>query len=139
MAWHLEDRSGPYGAPWEGRDSTVWVWELYRDDQSRRVVVEVSGTAMAVADEFLPAVTAEAKQTNGRSEIEKILEQPEPPRRISLGTTGYLDAPALRPDAVLVDRRSFSALANPSRRRQLRSADRQKPSNRIASYCVEPG
>jgi hypothetical protein len=103
VVWRLEDRSGPYSAPWDGKDAVGWIWEIYRDDESRRVRVDVSGTAMAIADEFLPMETAEARRTHGRSEVEKILEAPNPPRRISLGTTGYLDAQAPQPDAVLVD------------------------------------
>jgi hypothetical protein len=90
MAWHLEPDSGPFPGPWEGKDAVSWVWEIYRDDESRRVLIEVSGTAMAVADEYLPEETARARATSGKSEIEKMLELDDPPSRISLGTTGYL-------------------------------------------------
>jgi hypothetical protein len=77
------------------------VWEIYGDEGSRRILVEVSRTAMAVANEFLPEETVAAKETQGRSEIEKILNDTEPPRRISLGTTGYLGPTPLRPDLLL--------------------------------------
>jgi hypothetical protein len=103
VTWRLEDHSGPYSAPWEGRDASGWVWEIYREGESRRVIVEISGTAMSIADEFLPDITVQAKRTQGRSEIEKVLEDSDPPRRISLGTTAYLGGPPQRPDATLVD------------------------------------
>lgn len=97
MSWELRDTSGPYPAPWEGRDAVGWVWELYgENDESRRILVEVSGTAMAVAPEYLPEETRLARETSGRSEVERVLELDDPPRRVSLGTTGYLGAP---PDA----------------------------------------
>jgi hypothetical protein len=104
MAWRLDASSGPFPAPWEGRDATGWVWEIYSDEQPRRILVEVSGTAMTIADEYLPEETRLARATSGRSEVEKVLELDDPPRRISLGTTGYLgEAPttAARPDFLI--------------------------------------
>lgn len=93
MAWRIT--SGPDSGPWEGRDAVGWLWFLERDDgATRRVLVEVSGTAMATADEYLPSETGEARRSRGRSEIEKVLEDDEPPRRISLGTMGYVETPA---------------------------------------------
>jgi hypothetical protein len=104
MAWLLEPNSGPFPGPWEGKDAVSWIWEIYRDGESRRVLIEVSGTAMAIADEYLPEETARARATSGRSEIEKILELDDPPNRISLGTTGYLgesDPRQPRPDFLI--------------------------------------
>jgi hypothetical protein len=98
MAWQLEPNSGPFPGPWEGKDAVSWVWEIYRDGEAVRVLVEVSGTAMAVADEYLPDETARARATSGRSEIEKVLDLDVPPRRISLGTTGYLGVDPARPE-----------------------------------------
>lgn len=105
MPWHLTENSGPFVAPWEGKDAVAWVWEIYADEasESRRVLVEVSGIAVAIADEFLPSETAEAKNTKGRSEVEKVLGEVDPPRRITLGTTGYMGVSAPRPDAILLD------------------------------------
>jgi len=57
------------------------------------VLVEVSGTAMAVAEEHLPPETAEARATHGQSEVERVLEFDELPTRVALGTTGRV-APA---------------------------------------------
>jgi hypothetical protein len=103
VAWTLQPSSGPFPAPWEGRDAIGWVWEVYSGDESRRVLVEVSGTAMSIADEYLPPETRLARATSGRSEVEKVLGQDEPPRRVSLGTTGYLGdlSAATRPDFLI--------------------------------------
>jgi hypothetical protein len=84
---------GPFEAPWEGRDVVGWAWELHRGYEIRRVVVEVSGTAIAVAPETLPEETRLARETQGRSEIERLVETQDPPARIRLGTTGYLGTP----------------------------------------------
>ena len=71
MAWAIVE--GPYDAPWSGRDAVGWGWIVANDDGDRHVLtVWVSGTAMAVAPEFLPSETAEARVTTGRSEIERL-------------------------------------------------------------------
>jgi hypothetical protein len=85
--WHIVD--GPGEGPWEGRDAVGWLWTLKNDAGDRwRVLVEVTGTAMATADEFLPEETREAKLTSGRSEVERVLQEEEPPERITLHTHG---------------------------------------------------
>jgi hypothetical protein len=53
---------------------------------------------MAVASEQLPQETVEARATQGRSEIEKLLDLADPPPRVSLGTTGYLEPPSFEPE-----------------------------------------
>jgi hypothetical protein len=100
VPWRIESTSGPYGAPWEGKDVTGWVWEIYDGERSTRILVEVSGSAMATEDQFLPTETAHAKATEGRSEVEKVLDSEQPPRRITLGTTGYADREP-EPDLVI--------------------------------------
>jgi hypothetical protein len=87
MAWEIEN--GPYDAPWGGRDAVGWGWILTNERGDRHVLtVWVSGTAMAVAPEFLPDVTAEARATQGRSEAEKMLADEILPREVMLGTAG---------------------------------------------------
>ena len=92
MAWEIT--GGPYAGPWFERDSVAWVWELQRsdDDELGRVVVEVSGTAMAVTPESLPTETRDARASHGRSEVEKHLDVDDLPPLITLGTTGYITA-----------------------------------------------
>ncbi len=92
MAWEIT--GGPYAGPWFERDSVAWVWELQRseDDEPGRIIVEVSGTAMAVTPDSLPTETREARATQGRSEVEKHLTDDELPPLITLGTTGYITA-----------------------------------------------
>jgi len=113
MTWRLQPASGPYPGPWEGKDAVSWVWEIYRDDQTRRVLVEVSGTAMAMGDEYLPVETAQARATSGRSEVEKVVDLDDPPHRISLGSTGYLDSTPhqARPDFLIIDAQGRAAAA----------------------------
>lgn len=87
MAWTIAE--GPRDAPWSGRDAVGWGWVLSNERDERQVVtVWVSGTAMAIADDFLPDETAAGRATQGRSEVERLLEAPILPREVFLGTTG---------------------------------------------------
>jgi hypothetical protein len=81
--------SGPHPAPWSGRDATGWGWILTNDRGDRHpVTVWVSGTAMAVAPEFLPPETAEARASNGQSEIQRLLDDAILPREVMMHTAG---------------------------------------------------
>lgn len=87
MAWRIAD--GPHQAPWGGRDAVGWTWILTNEhDDQHPVTVLVSGTAMAVAPEFLPAETAHARRTNGRSEVERLLLDQILPRELMMHTAG---------------------------------------------------
>jgi hypothetical protein len=71
------------------------VWRAENDEGgTTTVLVEVSGTAMAVSPEHLPAETAAARATQGLSEVERVLHFDELPRRVALGTTGRVTPPA---------------------------------------------
>jgi hypothetical protein len=71
-----------------GADASGWLWEVQRDGEPKRVLVEVSGTARAVAEHTLPDETREAIRTQGESEVRKVLEMEEPPRIVKCGTAG---------------------------------------------------
>jgi hypothetical protein len=87
MAWNIAE--GPRDAPWSGRDAVGWGWILTNDRGERQVVmVWVSGTAMSIADEYLPAETAAARATRGRSEVERLLNDAILPREVMLHTAG---------------------------------------------------
>ena len=86
MPWRINGRISPYARP--GVDANGWLWEIERDGEPRRVLVEISGTAWASAEEALPRETREAIHTEGRSELEKVLDGQEPPRVIACGTWG---------------------------------------------------
>jgi hypothetical protein len=90
VAWRIVD--GPGEGPWEGKDAVAWIWTLESDADRRRILVEVSGTAMAVAEETLPEDVREARRTLGRSAVEVVLELPDPPPRISFTTQGLSPA-----------------------------------------------
>jgi hypothetical protein len=87
MAWTITE--GPYEAPWGGRDAIGWRWIVTNEGgDTHAVTIWVSGTAMAVAPEFLSAVTAEARATEGRSEVERMLQSEILPREIMMHTAG---------------------------------------------------
>jgi hypothetical protein len=87
MAWTITE--GPIQAPWGGRDAVGWGWILTNEHSERHVLtVWVSGTAMAIADEYLPDETAAARASQGRSEVERLLGEALLPREVMLHTAG---------------------------------------------------
>jgi hypothetical protein len=84
MTWNIKGKIGPHTR--SGADATGWLWEIQQGDEARRVLVEVSGTAQAVAERTLPDETREALRTEGESEVRKVLQLAEPPRIIQCGT-----------------------------------------------------
>lgn len=84
--WHIAGTLGPYAR--SGYDASGWLWEIERDHVAKRVLVEVTGTALAVSREYLPEDTRAAIDTEGRSEVDRVLGLEEPPRVIVCGTTG---------------------------------------------------
>lgn len=88
MAWTISGSLGQESRP--GYDSSGWLWELTDDGNARRVLVEVTGSALAISERGgpLPEETREAIRTEGRSEVEKVLAHNDPPRVIVCGTTG---------------------------------------------------
>jgi hypothetical protein len=87
MPWRITE--GPYDAPWSGRDAVGWRWRVRNDrGDVHPITVWVSGTAMAVAAEFLPSETAAARETDGRSEVERLLQDEILPRELMLHTEG---------------------------------------------------
>jgi hypothetical protein len=87
-AWEIEENFGPESRP--GVDASGWLWVLARWKRRHRhlVLVEISVTAMKSEREPLPSDTRAAIETEGRSEVEKILDEEEPPQVIQCGTWG---------------------------------------------------
>jgi hypothetical protein len=82
VAWRIIE--GPGDGPWEGKDAVGWLWAIEDDaHQQRRILVEVSGTAMAVDEDGLPDDVRNARRTLGRSAVEAVIALDDPPRRIS--------------------------------------------------------
>jgi hypothetical protein len=64
------------------------LWEITRGAQVAQVVVEISGTAWSSDPLRLPEDTRHALETDGRSELLKVLDRDEPPRVIRCGPDG---------------------------------------------------
>jgi hypothetical protein len=84
--WSINGNLGPHTRP--GVDASGWLWEIERNGEARRVLVEVTGSARASRESSLPGETAAAIRTEGHSEIVKVLPMDEPPRVIACGTMG---------------------------------------------------
>lgn len=70
-------------------DGRAWLYRVERDDESRAVVVELSGTLLASAPETLPSPLDEATRTRGASELMRLLaDRVHPPARLTITTGG---------------------------------------------------
>jgi hypothetical protein len=71
-----------------GRDAVVYLWQIRRGDETLRIQVFISGTAMAVSNESLPREVVEAKESNGRSVVVTLLALDDPPDKVMATTAG---------------------------------------------------
>jgi hypothetical protein len=71
-----------------GVDARGWLWEITRGDQVAQVVIEISGTAWSSDPLRLPEDTLRALETDGRTELLKVLDHDDPPRVIQCGSSG---------------------------------------------------
>jgi hypothetical protein len=89
----------PLGTTWEirtnlgrhvcaGTDGTGWLWEISRGDQLAHVMIEISGSAWSTDPLDLPEDTRQALETDGRTELLKVLDRAAPPHVIRCGSTG---------------------------------------------------
>lgn len=89
MAWKIVGQVGPHSEP--GVDGRGWLWELRRgvgpDLDSRRVFVEISGSALA-ATAGNASDTQRAIETEGLSEVERAANMDEPPLVIKCASYG---------------------------------------------------
>jgi hypothetical protein len=86
VLWEITANLGPQGRP--GVDGRGWLWEISRGDQVARVMIEISGSAWSANPLDLPEDTRRALETDGRTELLKVLGQEDPPRVIRCGSTG---------------------------------------------------
>jgi hypothetical protein len=77
MPWEVAGQVDFDGRP--GVDASGWLWEIKRDGDARRVLVEITGTANAVDRDGLPADTRQAIETEGLSQVEAVLKEDTPP------------------------------------------------------------
>ena len=71
-----------------GRDATAYLWQIRRGDETRRIQVFISGTAMAVSLESLPREVVEARESVGRSVVVGLLGLDDPPDKVMATTVG---------------------------------------------------
>jgi hypothetical protein len=88
VGWHVED--GPHQLI-NSKDASVWQFDLRETAHiSKRVRVELSGTAAAIAESGgdLPEPVLDAFKSQGRSAVESTLDWAEPPDVIVMTTHG---------------------------------------------------
>jgi hypothetical protein len=90
--WEISANLGRHERP--GVDARGWLWAITRGDESADVVIEISGTAWSSDPVRPPEDTRQALETDGRSELLKVLDQDKPPRVVRCGSSGcsYLSA-----------------------------------------------
>ena len=86
MTWEISANLGRHRRP-DG-SARGWLWEVTRDDQIARIVIEIDETAWSSDPSTLPDDTRQALETDGRTELLKVLERDEPPRVIHCGLSG---------------------------------------------------
>jgi hypothetical protein len=86
VSWQISANLGTQTRP--GVDARGWLWEITRGDQFAQVAIEISGTAWSSDPLRLPEDTRHALETDGRSELLKVLDLDNPPRVIRCGSTG---------------------------------------------------
>jgi hypothetical protein len=71
-----------------GRRGRGWLWNIVRDGEVAQVLVEISEAAWSTEPLRLPDDTRHALETDGRTEILKVLDRPDPPRVIHCNSSG---------------------------------------------------
>jgi hypothetical protein len=84
VSWEISANLGKHASA----DARSWLWELTRDAEVARVVVEIGEAAWSSEPLDLPDDTRHALETDGRSEVLKVLEHDEPPRLIHCDSMG---------------------------------------------------
>jgi len=85
--WEIRANLGRHERP--GVDARGWLWAITRGDQAAQVVIEISGRVWSSDPRRLPEDTRHALETDGRTELLKVLDQDDPPRVIRCGFAGY--------------------------------------------------
>jgi hypothetical protein len=70
------------------RDAVAYLWGLQRGEETRRIMIYVSGTAMDSADEGLLREVVAAKNTRGRSVLSTLVGLEDPPSEVMVSTAG---------------------------------------------------
>jgi hypothetical protein len=92
--WEIRTSFGRRAAELDG---SGWLWEISRGDRLARVMIEISGSAWSTDPLDLPDDTRRALETDGRTELLKVLDRDDPPRVIRCGSTGCVYDPPRAP------------------------------------------
>ena len=82
--WRFADTRSYSGLP--GWDGTTHVITIKREDETRKVRVWITGSALASDPRTLPLDVAEALRTSGRSVLRGELRKPDPPEHVIVST-----------------------------------------------------
>jgi hypothetical protein len=86
VSWEITANLGRHKRP--GEDARGWLWRITRGGQAVELVVEISGRAWSSDPLGLPEDTRQALETDGRTELLKVLDREDPPRVIHCGSKG---------------------------------------------------
>ncbi len=87
--WKLID--GPTEVSPGDQDSTLFRFEVERDDDRRTVIVAISNTVMASAAESLASPIGHIKQTHGEAALRDAMARDRIPKRITVNSAGMWD------------------------------------------------
>jgi hypothetical protein len=71
-----------------GAEAGGWLWEITRGNEVAHVLIEISASARSSDPLHLPEDTRRALETDGRTELLKVLHQDDPPNVIRCGCAG---------------------------------------------------
>jgi hypothetical protein len=86
VSWEINANLGRYERT--GADARGWLWTITRGGQAVNVVIEISGTAWSSDPQALHEETRQALETDGRTELLKVLDEDDPRRVVHCGTAG---------------------------------------------------
>jgi hypothetical protein len=92
VGWEVSVNLGRHAR--DGVDAHGWLWEVVDGERVAQVLVEVSDAAWSNEPLRLPDDTRRALETDGRTEVLKVLHLASPPRVIRCDSTGcrHLDS-----------------------------------------------
>jgi hypothetical protein len=92
MSWEIRANLGMHARP--SVDARGWLWEITRGAEVARIAIEISEAAWSSDPLALPDDTRRALETDGRTELLKVLEQDDPPHLIRCGSHGCTSSSA---------------------------------------------
>jgi hypothetical protein len=91
VSWEISANLGRHART---DDACGWLWEIVRGTRVAHVVIEISRAAWSSDPLRLPDDTRQALETDGRTELLKVLERDDPPGIIHCDTNGCTYASA---------------------------------------------